>query len=176
MTSLGMLCGAILPLILIVATVASAVRGVDAAGVFSKGVTTGLKTAVGLLPTLLGLLVAVYMLRASGILELLSDLAGWALGALGVPGEIAPIMLLRPFSGSGALATAAELMESLGPDSIPGRIAAVMLGSSETTVYTANIIFRSAKVGKTRYALPAALVTELVAGAASVALVCVWWG
>ncbi|MDD6262875.1 MAG: nucleoside recognition domain-containing protein [Eubacteriales bacterium] len=176
MTSLALLCGAILPLILLAAAAASAVRGVDAVSVFTRGASNGIRTVAGLLPTLLGLLCAVYMLRACGLLDLISSGAEKLLSAFGLPGEIAPLILIRPFSGSGALAAAADIMETSGPDSLAGRIAAVMLGSSETTLYTANICFGAAGVRRTRYALPAAFVTELAAAAASCAAVLFFWG
>ncbi|MBR6772426.1 MAG: spore maturation protein [Clostridia bacterium] len=176
MTSLALLCGCILPVILVVCAVGAGFRGVDALGAVAKGAKSGMKTAAGIFPSLLGLLVAVYMLRACGILDIFADIAGRLLGSVGIPGELAPLLLIRPFSGSGALATGAELMEAAGPDSLCGRIAAVMLGSSETTLYTANICLSAAGVKKSRYALFAALITELSAAAASSVLCLLFWG
>lgn len=175
MTSLALLCGCILPVILIVGAVGAALRGVDAVGAVAKGARLGMKTAAGIFPSLLGLLAAVYMLRACGLLDMLSLAAGQLLRKIGIPGELAPLLLIRPFSGSGALAAGAELMESAGPDSLCGRIAAVMLGSSETTLYTANVCLSAAGVKKSRYALCSALITELSAAAASCILCLLFW-
>ena len=102
------------------------------------------------------------MFRASGGMEALTNLLAPALEALGIPPETASLMLLRPLSGSGALAMGAELMERLGPDSPAGRTAAVMLGSTETTFYTISVYFAAAGIRRTRHAIPAALVSDLV--------------
>ena len=176
MTSLAVLCGCILPLILILCAVGSAFRGVDAVGAVAKGARLGMKTAAGIFPSLLGLLIVVYMLRACGLLDMLSETGGQLLERLGIPGEIAPLLLIRPFSGSGALAAGAELMEAAGPDSLCGRIAAVILGSSETTLYTANLCLSAAGTRKSRYAVFAALITEISAAAAGCVLCILFWG
>ncbi|MBR4941174.1 MAG: spore maturation protein [Clostridia bacterium] len=176
MTELARLCGVMLPLILALSAVASAVRGIDAAEVLAKGAASGLKAAAKLIPTLLGLLVGVYMLRACGVFEPLGLAVGRLFTGLGIPGEIAPLLLLRPFSGSGSLAAAAELMENCGPDSLAGRTAAVMLGSSETTIYVANICLKAAGVRKSGFAIPVALAIEFAAAAASCAIAVFMWG
>ena len=90
---------------------------------------------------------------------------------LGIPPECAPLMFLRPFSGSGALAVGSELMEAFGPDSAVGRTAAVMLGSTETTFYVVGVYFGSAGIKRTRHAIPAALIADLVGFAAAAAAV-----
>ena len=176
MTSLALVCGCILPIILIVCAVGAAFRGVDAIGAVAKGARSGMKTAAEIFPSLLGLLVAVYMLKACGLLELISEGAESILGNIGIPGELAPLLLIRPFSGGGALATGAELMEAAGPDSLCGRIAAIMLGSSETTLYTANLCLSAAGVKKSGYAIPVGLITEFFAAAASCVLGILFWG
>lgn len=104
---------------------------------------------------------AVYMLRASGLMELLGNLLAPALTKLGIPPETAALLFVRPISGSGALAIGSELMASHGPDSYVGRVAAVMLGSTETTFYTIAVYFGSAGIRRTRYAIPAALLADL---------------
>ena len=107
--------------------------GTDVFEAMLDGIRQGLTTLLRILPPLIALLTAVYMLRASGALEALTELLRPALELLGIPPETAPLMLLRPISGSGAMAAASELMQSFGPDSYVGRTAAVMLGSTETT-------------------------------------------
>ena len=138
-----------------------ALRGVDVFAAFADGVRDGLRVLLGIFPSLAALLTAVYMLRASGVLDALTGLLSPLLGALGIPAETAPLMLIRPFSGSGALAVAGELIAAEGPDSLAGRTAAVMLGSTETTFYVIAVYFGAAGVKKTRWAIPAALCADL---------------
>ena len=110
---------------------------------------------------------AVGMFRASGAMEALSGLCAPVLELLGVPPETAPLMLVRPISGSGALAVAGDLIAANGPDSYVGRVAAVMLGSTETTFYTIAVYFGAAGIRKTRHTIPAALTADCVGFAAS---------
>ena len=125
------------------------------------GAADGLKLMVSILPALILLLCAVHMLRASGAMEQLSRWLAPLCNAVGIPAETLPLMLIRPFSGSAALAVGADLMQTYGADSPIGRTAAVMLGSSETTFYTISVYFGSVGIQKTRYAIPAALVADL---------------
>lgn len=136
------------------------VRRVDLWGALTDGAGDGLKVMLRIVPPLIGLLTAVYMLRASGALELLGQLLEPALSAVGVPAETIALLLVRPVSGSAALGVGAELIETYGPDSLVGRTAAVMLGSTETTFYTIAVYFGAAKIAKTRYAVPAALCAD----------------
>ena len=95
---------------------------------------------------------------------------------VGIPPETAPLMLIRPVSGNGALAVASELMSTCGPDSYEGRVAAVMMGSTETTFYTIAVYFGSAGIRKTRHAIPAALVADLTGFLASALAVRIFFG
>ena len=104
----------------------------------------------------------VTMLRESGFFELLSAWLRPLFTRLGIPPELAPLMLIRPISGSAALAVGADLMWEHGVDSLIGRTAAVMLGSSETTFYTISVYFGAAGIKRTRYAIPAALCADVV--------------
>ena len=126
-----------------------------------QGGEEGLKTAVRILPALVVLLTAVQMLKASGAVELLGGFLAPVFSAVGIPAETAMLVLIRPISGSAALAVGADLMAEHGPDSLIGRTAAVMLGSTETTFYTISVYFSAAGVKKTRYAIPAALIADL---------------
>ena len=101
------------------------------------------------------------MLRASGAIELLTRLLAPVSRLAGIPAETLPLVLLRPFSGSAALAVGADLMTVYGVDSLIGRTDAVMLGSTETTFYTISVYFGAAGIKKTRYAIPAALIADL---------------
>ena len=108
------------------------------------------------------LLTAVHMLRASGAIEILSSLLAPLFRLVGIPPETAVLVLIRPISGSAALAVGSELMAAYGPDSLIGRTVAVMLGSTETTFYTISVYFGAVGIHKTRYAVPAALFADFV--------------
>ena len=142
-------------------------RRVDIYGALTHGAEEGLTVLLRIVPALVGLLTAVSMFRASGAMEWLSGLLAPVLGWLGIPSETAPLLLIRPISGSGALAVATDLMRTHGPDSYIGRVAAVMLGSTETTFYTIAVYFGSAGIHRTRHAVPAALAADLTGFAAS---------
>ena len=136
-------------------------RGQDAYGALLAGGREGLKTVVSILPALVMLLTGVELLRASGAMAALIRLISPAARLVGIPAEVVPLMLVRPFSGSAALAVGAEIMSAHGPDSLIGRTAAVMLGSTETTFYTISVYFGAAGIKKTRYAVPAAVIADL---------------
>ena len=137
-------------------------RRVDVYGALTKGAEEGLTVLVRILPSLVGLLTAVYMFRASGAMEYLARFLSPLLHLFGIPSECAPLLFIRPISGSGALAVGSEIMGEYGVDSYIGRVAAVMLGSSETTFYTVALYYGSAGITKTRYTIPAALCADLV--------------
>ena len=126
------------------------------------GAAEGLKLLTSILPPLILLLTAVHMLRASGAVEILSRVMGPAFSLFRIPPETAMLVLIRPISGSAALAVGAELMGQYGVDSTIGRTVAVMLGSTETTFYTISVYFGAAGIKKTRYTVPAALFADLV--------------
>ena len=126
------------------------------------GGTDGLKILFGLVPTLVVLLTAVTMLRASGAVEIISRFLSPVFRFFGIPPETAILVLLRPISGSAALAVGIELMAEHGVDSTIGKTVAVMLGSTETTFYTISVYFGAAGIHKTRYTVPAALVADFV--------------
>jgi len=145
-------------------------KRVDIFDALVQGGKKGLGVVAGILPALVCLLPVMGMLRASGALEAFTALFTPVFQWLGIPAETAGLMLLRPFSGSGALAMGSELMAEHGPDSLIGRTAAVMLGSTETTFYVLAVYFGAAGIKKSRHALPAALCAD-VAGFLAAA----WW-
>lgn len=164
----------IVPLILGGVALFGMVKRVDVYQAMLAGAEEGLGVLVRIVPALVGLLTAVYMLRASGALELVAHALAPLLSALGIPSETVALMMVRPVSGSAALGVGAELISTYGPDSLVGRTAAVMLGSTETTFYTIAVYFGAAGIVKTRYAIPAALCADLagfVAAAWAVRLV-----
>ena len=152
----------IVPLILAVAAIAALRRRENAYEILTDGAREGFSMLLTIAPALIVLLGAVGMLRASGALEALSAVLSPALEFLGIPAETVLLLLIRPLSGSAALAVGAELMAAHGPDSLVGRTAAVMLGSTETTFYTVSVYFGACGVKKTRYAIPAALIADVV--------------
>ena len=151
----------VVPLTLGLVAVYAACRRVDVYDALIQGAGEGLGTLARIIPSLVGLMTAVYMLRASGALDLAAQALAPLLDRVGVPAELLPLMLVRPISGSAALGVGAELITSSGPDSYVGRVAAVMLGSTETTFYTIAVYFGSAGIRRTRYAIPAALAADL---------------
>ena len=152
----------VVPLTIAVVALWAMTRRVDVYGALVEGAGEGLGVLVKIIPAMVGLLTAVYMLRASGLLEALGALLGPLLTRLGVPPETVALLLVRPVSGNAALGVGSELISTYGPDSAVGRTAAVMLGSTETTFYTIAVYFGSAGISRTRYAVPAALCADLV--------------
>ena len=152
----------IVPLLILTVSLMALYRKESTYDLLLEGGAEGLKLVVHILPALVFLLTAVQMLKASGAVELLSQLLSPLFSFLGIPPETAMLVLIRPISGSAALAIGADLMAQYGVDSQIGRTAAVMLGSTETTFYTISVYFSAAGIKKTRYALPAALFADLV--------------
>lgn len=139
-----------------------------------EGGAEGMQLLVAIIPSLVLLLTAVTMLRASGAVELLSRLLSPVFQFFSIPPETAMLVLIRPISGSAALAVGTEIMTTYGVDSLIGRTAAVMLGSTETTFYTVSVYFSAAGVKKTGHTIPAALFADLV-GFTMAALTVKWF-
>ena len=152
----------IVPLLLLAASLLALRKQENSYDVLLSGAADGLKLIITLIPTLVLLLTAVTMLRASGAMDSISRFLAPAFRFVGIPSETAMLVLIRPISGSAALAVGADLMAQYGVDSQIGRTAAVMLGSTETTFYTISVYFGAAGIKKTRYTLPAALFADLV--------------
>ncbi len=133
------------------------VSGVKVYETFLKGAKDGLEVAVQMMPTLIGLLVAVGILRDSGFLDFLGGLLGKLVQPIGVPAPIVPLILVKLFSGSAATGIVLDLFRTFGPDSQIGIMASILMSCSETIFYTISIYFLAAKVTKTRYTLAGAL-------------------
>lgn len=134
---------------------------------FTEGVKEGLHTVYDIFPSLFCLVVTVGVFRASGAAAVITDLIAPVLSAVGFPPECGTLFILRPFSGSGSLAIFEQILADFGPDSFAGRVASVILGSSETTFYTLSVYFAAVKAKKTRYALAAALIGDITCAAVS---------
>lgn len=151
----------LIPVLLAGAALYALCRRVDVFSALTTGAGEGLSVVLRILPPLVALLTAVYMLRASGVLELLTELLTPVLTFLGIPPETVGLLLIRPVSGSGALAVGSDIMQTYGPDSTIGRTAAVMLGSTETTFYTVAVYYGAAGIRRTRHTIPAALAADI---------------
>lgn len=151
-------------------------RGVDVFAAMSEGAADGLRVVLKIFPPLVGLLTAVAMLRASGALDALTAMCAPLLEWMGIPPETAMLIVVRPISGSGALAAGADIISSCGADSLAGRTAAVMLGSTETTFYVLTVYFGAVGVKKSRWAVPAAVCADLAGFIASAWAVRLFFG
>ena len=150
----------LVPLLLLLASLLTLRKKENAYDLLLQGSVEGLRLLFTITPALVILLTAVHMLRASGAVEFLSAFLYPVFQLMGIPPETAILILIRPFSGSAALAVGAQLMAQYGPDSLIGRTAAIMLGSTETTFYTISVYFGAAGIQKTRYTIPAALIAD----------------
>ena len=150
-----------IPCILLLAALGTLRKKENTYELMLDGAADGLKLLISILPALILLLTAVHMLKASGAVEILSRVFSPVFSFLGIPPETVMLILIRPISGSAALAVGADLMAQYGVDSLIGRTAAVMLGSTETTFYTISVYFSAAGIRKTRYTIPAALLADL---------------
>lgn len=151
----------IIPLILCAVVIYALSKKTDVFSAMTEGAGQGLRVVLGIAPALIVLLPCIYMLRASGLFDALSAALSKPLAFAGIPAETVPLMLLRPFSGSGALAVGGEIMKACGAESFAGRCAAVMLGSTETTFYVVAVYFGAAGIKRSRHAIPAALVGDV---------------
>ena len=137
---------------------------------FIKGAADGFKTVIGIMPTLIGLMVAVGVLRASGFLAFLSNLLAGLMSRLHFPAELVPVTIVKMFSSSAATGLLIDIFKEYGPDSSLGMIASIMMSCTETIFYTMSVYFMAAHVRKSRYTLAGALLATLMGTAASVIL------
>ena len=137
---------------------------------FIKGAKDGFQTVIGIMPTLIGLMVGVGILRASGVLDSLSAALGILTEPLHFPAELVPVSIVKMFSSSAATGLVLDIFKEFGPDSYFGTITSIMMSCTETIFYTMSIYFMTAKVQKTRYTLAGALFTTLIGTIASVIL------
>lgn len=137
---------------------------------FIKGARNGFFTVIRIMPTLIGLMVAVGILRASGFLDALSKMIGGVSGYIGFPAELVPLTVVKMFSSSAATGLLLDIYKEFGTDSYIGLIASISMACTETIFYTMSVYFMTAKVTKSRYTLPGALLATLAGLAASVML------
>ena len=137
---------------------------------FLKGAESGLKVAAEILPTLIGLMMAVGILRASGFMELLEGVLAPVASALGFPAQILSLLAVKLFSSSAATGLVLDVFENFGPDSYPGLITGIVMSCTETVFYTMSVYFLAAKVTKTRYALTGAILSTAAGTVAGIFL------
>lgn len=137
---------------------------------FIKGAKSGFFTVIKIMPTLVGLMVAVGVLRASGFLDFLADLIGNFTQYVGFPGELVPLTVIKMFSSSAATGLLLDVYKQYGTDTFIGLVASISMACTETIFYTMSVYFMTAKVSKTRYTLPGALIATFAGLAASVVL------
>ncbi len=152
----------VIPIFICAVLLLGIIRKVDVFKEFTEGVKDGLSTVYGIFPSLFCLVVTIAVFRASGGMEFLTQILSPVFEFAGFPPECSALALLRPFSGSGSIALFEDVMAQSGADSFAGRVASVMLGSSETTFYTLSVYFAATKVRNTGYALPAALCGDVM--------------
>ena len=158
---MNLISSLVVPVLLAFVGICALCHQVDLYPALLRGAKEGLAVAVKILPPIVVLLAAVYAFRASGAMDSLVSAISPVTKFLGIPSECAPLALIRPLSGSAALATGTEIIQTYGVESTIGRTAAVMLGASESTFYVIAVYFGALGIKKTRYAIPAALIADL---------------
>lgn len=162
-----------IPVMLVGIATYGMIKKVKVYDVFIDGAKEGFDVGVKIIPFLVGILVAIGMFRGSGAMDLLTRALQPIMASTGFPAELFPLAVLRTLTGSGSLAFTTDLIKTHGPDSLIARMAATMYGSSETTFYVLAVYFGAINVKRTRHAVPAALIGDIVAAIATVA-VCMW--
>ncbi|CCQ93246.1 Spore maturation protein B [[Clostridium] ultunense Esp] len=138
------------------------IKRVDIYSAFTEGAVEGFKTAIKIMPYLIAIFIAIGIFRGSNALDMFIDLLAPITKLLGIPKEILPLIFIRPISGSGALGVVKDIISYYGPDSFPGVVASVMMGSSETIFYTIALYFGSIGVKDQGHTLKAALISYII--------------
>lgn len=162
-----------LPVIIIGILTFGLIKKIPVYEVFTEGAKDGFQIAVKIIPYLVAIIVGISMLRASGAIEMIAQVLAPVLNVFNVPADTLPLMLVRSLSGSGALGIFSDIANNLGPDSYATKLAAIMLGSSETTFYVLAVYFGAVGITKIRYALVIGLLADLIGIIAAIS-VCNW--
>lgn len=166
----------IIPCFLLIVLVTASWKRLPSYELFVEGGKEGVKMAFSLLPFLVGMIVAISILRSSGVLDALITLLTPVLTFLKIPPDVLPLALIRPISGTAALGMTTELIQTHGPDSFVGRLASTMQGSTDTTLYILTIYFGAVGIKRMRYALKVGLLADLVGIIVSVIVVTIVFG
>lgn len=159
-----------IPLIIFFVVGYGMVSGLKVYETFLKGAKDGLRVVVDIMPTLVGLMVAVGILRASGFFDLLGKLLGPITEGFGLPAQLVPLLIVKMFSSSAATGLVLDIFKTSGPDSYVGMLTSILMSCTETIFYTMSVYFLAAKVTKTRFTLSGALLSTLVGTVASIIL------
>lgn len=157
-----------IPAVLLAILLFGFLRRVPIYEAFVEGAAEGFQTSVRIMPFLVAMLVAIGIFRSSGALDSLIAALGPALAVLGVPPELVPLAVMRPLSGTGSLGLACELMASEGPDSLVGKMASTLLGSTDTTFYILTVYFGAVGIRQPRYAVFVGLMGDITGLAATI--------
>nr|WP_305880689.1 spore maturation protein [Paenibacillus mendelii] len=159
-----------IPIMIVFIPLYAAFRKVPVYETFLEGAKDGFDTAINIIPHLVGMMVAISMFRASGAMDMLSSLIRPLFDYFGVPSEVLPLGMLRPLTGAGSLAFTTELIKNYGPDSMIGRIASTIQGSTDTTLYVLTVYFGAVGIRRSRYALKVGLFSDLVGFVAAIVI------
>jgi len=162
-----------LPCIIVLILTVGMCKKIPIYEVFTEGAKDGFKVAVNIIPYLVAIIVAISMLRASGAIEMIAHALADLLTRFNVPADVLPVVLVRPLSGSAALGLFSDIATNAGPTAYSTKLAAVMVGSSETTFYVLAVYFGSVGITKFRYALGVGLLADIIAAIMSI-VVCSW--
>lgn len=171
MTFISTLSLWMIPLLIVIVLVHATYKGLPTYELFVEGGKEGVKMAINLIPFLVGMIVAISIFRASGALDWLEGLLEPLLNKLGIPSEVVPLALIRPISGSAGLAIMTDLIKTHGPDSLIGRIAATLQGSTDTTLYILTVYFGAVGIRKIGDALKVGLLADAIGIVCSIAFV-----
>ncbi len=152
----------IIPSVIVLTVIYGALKKVDLFEAFTDGAKEGIGSLISIAPSLIGLVTAVSMLEASGFFDVLTQLLQPVCTKAGIPAEVLPLGLMRPVTGSGSFALLDSIMRRYGADSVIGKTASVMAGSTETTFYAITVYFGSVGIKNTRYTIPAALTADIL--------------
>lgn len=151
-----------MPIIILTITLYAVKEKINIFDIFLEGVEKGTKIVINLFPTLLGLFVAIGMLRGSGIIDFIVKILQPITSIINIPSEILPLAILRPISGSSSIAVATDIMRNSGVDSRIGLIASVIMGSTETTIYTIAVYTSCVNIKNSKQILAVALLGDLI--------------
>lgn len=159
-----------MPMVILIIVIYGIIEKNKVFDTFLDGAKDGLEIVINIFPTLIGLFLAIGVLRSSGVIDIIINFITPILNVIKFPSEIMPLAMLRPISGSASIAVATDIMKTYGVDSNIGIIASTIMGSTETTLYTIAVYTGSVKIKKTRFVLAAALIADVVGMLVSVAV------
>ncbi|MDP4118303.1 MAG: spore maturation protein [Bacillota bacterium] len=152
----------IIPIVITGILVAGLYKKADTYDIFIEGAKEGIGITVGIVPSIIGLMMAISMMRACGMIDLIAHALKPVLSFIGMPADVLPLALLRPMSGSASLGIVTDILKNSGADSYSGRVASIMMGSTETTFYTIALFFGSVNIKNTNKAVSIALIGDAV--------------